>query len=193
MFIDPARRPPAVARSFKYQSPPRANPELQDGIALCKPGSHHAALFSPAPLHALPSASPRIAAYSPRQRIRRLRAQRRPTTAWAAASMGICAQCDTLSISPRPALYRRVMASRLERKYAIIYHMCEVGSHVNQLQFTMVYLNSGTQVIAGAVTGPAIAHSVAMIVYRSEGASEHLHTALHIVTYTQYTMGALRT
>ena len=32
-----------------------------------------------------------------------------------------------------------------------------------------------------------LAHSVAMIVYRSEGASEHLHTALHTATHTQYT------
>ena len=44
MFVDPERRPLAVARSFKYQSPPGANPELQDGVALRKPGPHHAAL-----------------------------------------------------------------------------------------------------------------------------------------------------
>ena len=36
MFVDPERRPLAVARSFKYQSPPGANPELQDGVALRK-------------------------------------------------------------------------------------------------------------------------------------------------------------
>ena len=38
-----------------------------------------------------------------------------------------------------------------------------------------------------------IAHSAAMIVYWSEGASEHLHTALHTATYTQYTTCALHT
>ena len=37
MFVDPERRPLAVARSFKYQSPFGANPGLQDGIALRKP------------------------------------------------------------------------------------------------------------------------------------------------------------
>jgi hypothetical protein len=42
MFVDPERRPLAVARSFKYQSPFGANPGLQDGIALRKPGPHHA-------------------------------------------------------------------------------------------------------------------------------------------------------
>ena len=42
MFVDPERRPLAVARSFKYQSPFGANPELQDAIVLRKPGSHHA-------------------------------------------------------------------------------------------------------------------------------------------------------
>ena len=46
MFVDPERRTLAVAWSFKYQSPPGggANPELQDEIALRKPGPHHAAL-----------------------------------------------------------------------------------------------------------------------------------------------------
>ena len=39
MFVDSQRRPLAVARSFKYQSPPRANPELQDGVALRKPNA----------------------------------------------------------------------------------------------------------------------------------------------------------
>ena len=38
-----------------------------------------------------------------------------------------------------------------------------------------------------------IVHSAAVVVYRSEGASEHLHTALHTATYTQYTTCALRT
>ena len=54
MFVDPERRPLAVARSFKYQSPPGANPELQDGVALRKPGPHHAALVlacTPAPVN----------------------------------------------------------------------------------------------------------------------------------------------
>ena len=45
MFVDPERRTLAVAWSFKYQSPPGANPELQDGIALRKPGPHHTALI----------------------------------------------------------------------------------------------------------------------------------------------------
>ena len=44
MFVDPERRTLAVAWSFKYQSPFGANPELQDAIALRKPGSHQAAL-----------------------------------------------------------------------------------------------------------------------------------------------------
>ena len=44
-----------------------------------------------------------------------------------------------------------------------------------------------------AVALSILAHSVAMIVYRREGASEHLHTALHTATYTQYTTRALRT
>jgi len=44
MFVDPVRRTLAVAWSFKYQSPFGANPELQDGIALRKPGPHHTAL-----------------------------------------------------------------------------------------------------------------------------------------------------
>ena len=38
MFVDPERRPLAVARSFEYLSPFGANPGLQDGIALRKPG-----------------------------------------------------------------------------------------------------------------------------------------------------------
>ena len=42
MFVDPERRTLAVAWSFKYQSPPGANPELQARVALRKPGPHHA-------------------------------------------------------------------------------------------------------------------------------------------------------